>query len=103
MATSFENWHLACAGVLPTGLGLGGTFAQMNAEVYESFWGSARHPHWNDGYWCWARLEPGTRAACGPPEAESWPDIIQRTWRHPVLRHEVGAMKWTGHPYSGWQ
>lgn len=104
MASSYENWHLACAGVLPGGPTLGSTFAHFDQNIYDEFWGSARHQHWNDGLWCWQRLQPGTLAACTGPEAESWPDIIKRTWRDPVRRGEIGAMRWdVGHPYSNWQ
>lgn len=104
MATSYENWHLAHPAVLPEGPGLGGTFDQMNQSIYEAFWGSSRHPHWNDGLWCWARMEPRVYAACRSQEADSWPEVIQRTWRQPVLRREMGGHpKWPGHPEHGWQ
>ncbi len=103
MATSFEAWHLAGAGVLPSQLGLGDFFDKYGQVLYDVFWGSAAYPHWNDGLWCWQRMEKGTKEACQSAAADAWPEIIQRTWRQPVLRGEIGAMKWTGHPYSGWQ
>ncbi len=103
MASSYENWHLACAGVLGPRATLGNTFDQHSGTTYEQFWGSADYPHWNDGLWCWARLHPGTLDACNGDEAEHWPEIIKRTWRDPVRRGEVGGMRWTGAPFHGWQ
>jgi hypothetical protein len=105
MASSFEAWHMAAARVLPWG-GLPEFFDTLTAQSYASFWGSSEYPeHWNDGYWCWKRMEPGTYASCADHAADSWPEIVRRTWRDPVLRREIGAMHWTQIPQGSyaWQ
>lgn len=98
LSSSFEMWHLASAGILPTDLGLNEffepNFKSTFQACYDAFWGSARHPHWNDGLWCWQRMHPGVLAACQDHKADGWPEVIRRTWRDPVLRGEVGCMKW---------
>jgi hypothetical protein len=104
LTTSFENWHLACAKVLPTDLGINDFFGKYSQACYDAFWGSANHPHWNDGYWCWARMEPKARATCFSDESETWPHIIKTSWRDPIRRGDVGGMKWTEKQFAwGWQ
>jgi hypothetical protein len=86
---------------LPTGLQLPDFFARYSSENYAAFWGSAEHPHWNDGYWCWKRMEPGCMQSCQDHAADNWPEIIRRTWRDPILRHEIGGMRWTEIQHQG--
>ncbi len=105
MSTSFENWHLACAKALPADLGLEGFFDKKTQTAYDIFWGSACYPNWNDGLWCWQRMHQGCLESCRDPQSNNWPEIIRRTWRDPILRHEVGSMMEIGGQWqslSGW-
>jgi hypothetical protein len=94
MTSSYENWHLACAKALPCQLYLDAFFDKKNQTIYDIFWGSAVFPHWNDGWWCWQRMHQGCLESCQDHQADGWPEIIRTTWRDPILRHEVGDMRW---------
>ncbi len=107
MTSSYEAWHLACAGALPTCLGINEFFDGNQKDTfracYDAFWGSANHPHWNDGMWCWQRMHAGCLLASQDRKADGWPEIIRRTWRDPILRNEIGAMKWVAGESVAWQ
>jgi hypothetical protein len=106
MTTSFEAWHLACAKVMPCELGLEGFFGQNGDTQRDCFYGSEFHDgNWNDGYWCWQRMHDKALETCKEPGlGDTWPEIIRRTWRDPILRHEVGAMMWSEMQFGwGWQ
>jgi hypothetical protein len=113
MASSFEAWHMACAHALPTDDNIPEFFNPNDKPTfqrdYDAFWGSQNHPHWNDGFWCWQRMHDGCLRSCEDHAADNWPEIIRRTWRDPILRHEVGCMrmadvqnKWGWTAKSGW-
>jgi hypothetical protein len=110
MTTSFEAWHLACAKVMPAELGLADYFAKHSQDTYDIFYGSPDHPgDWNDGFWCWQRMHAKALETCQTPEGDTWPEIIRRTWRDPILRGEIGSMNWQKKQYdwgfqalSGW-
>jgi hypothetical protein len=91
LVSSFDHWELEVAGLLPGHLGLAAYFGACTHETIGTFWSD-----WNDGLICWPRLLPAIQAACRSPEAESWPGIIQETWRRPILAGEQ-----PGHP-SQW-
>ncbi len=101
LTSSFEAWHLACAKAMPADLGLGAYFDRHSPDTYDIFWGSEHHPGgWNDGFWCWQRMHDAALAVCKTPEGDTWPEIIRRTWRDPILRGEVGAMQWQKKQYD---
>ncbi len=74
---SFEDWHLAMAGVLPTDRPFQEFCRRVDADCYSAFWGSAKHPNWNDGLWCWKRLLPMLQAAARSPGADGWEPYMQ--------------------------
>jgi hypothetical protein len=74
--SSFEDWHLALAGVLPTKRGFLDFWRRADAETYSAFWGGKDWPNWNDGLWCWKRLLPLFQHACNQPEAKTWPETV---------------------------
>ncbi len=73
---SFEDWHLALAGILPTKRHFLDFYKRADAETYSAFWGGADWPNWNDGLWCWKRLFPLFQAVCSRPEAKTWPEPV---------------------------
>ncbi len=83
--TSFEEWHLAMAGVLPTSLSVMDFLHRRSSECYSAFWGGAQWPNWNDGLWCWKRLLPRFQVACRTPEAAAWPSPAPGYFRDVVL------------------
>jgi hypothetical protein len=93
MASSFENWHLASAGVLQS-CALGDCFGKHDERTYASFWSGGEYPNWNDGLWCWQRMLPHAHRICSTSEGDHWPEIIRRTWRDPILRGEIGNCLW---------
>lgn len=74
---SFESWHLAMAGVLPSSRPFADFANNVDADCYSAFWGSSRHPNWNDGLMCWRRLLPRMQAACASKAADAWPAYMQ--------------------------
>ncbi len=71
--SSFDDWHLALAGVLPTDRPWQDFAKRSDAETYSAFWGGEKWPNWNDGLWCWRRLLPLMKKVCESPEADGWP------------------------------
>ncbi len=90
---SFEDWHLAMAGVLPSSMTFQEFCKRDYAECYSAFWGSARHPNWNDGLWCWKRMLPALRRACSREESSSWPPFVKR-FQEIVLTGEEPEMSY---------
>ena len=105
MTSSYEAWHMAAARALPSDLGLE-YFFDCNQKghfqaCYDAFWGSAAHAHWNDGLWCWRRMQPEVLKSCQSPASEAWPGVVKETWRAPILRHDTGQMEWQ-HCQGAW-
>jgi hypothetical protein len=106
MTTSFEAWHLACANVIPCELGLEGFFDQNGDTQHDCFYGSEFHNgDWNTGYICWQAMHDQCLKTCQiPGHGDKWPEIIRRTWRDPILRGEIGCMRWAQIQGNwGWQ
>jgi hypothetical protein len=79
LASSFDHWELAVAGLIPGALA--DYFGRVSHETARDFWRDG----WNDGLICWPRLLPKITEACASTKAASWPAIIQDTWRRPIL------------------
>jgi hypothetical protein len=67
-----QEWSLAIAGVLPTVSPVMDHVYKPQTEPHSAFWGSKDHYNWNDGYWCWKRILPGTIAGCYTTESDTW-------------------------------
>lgn len=81
LISSFDHWELEVAGLLPGNLGLPAYFGRCSHETARAFWAS----DWNDGLICWPRILPAVERACRAPEADAWPEILQKSWRQPIL------------------
>lgn len=92
LISSFDAWELEAAGLLDDHLGVNAYFGKASHETIKRFLSL-----WNDGLICWPRIIEAVRTACLKSEADSWPALIQETWRKPILEGNVSQ----GHLEAG--